>query len=225
MSAGARRNWTSVALVFGMLVLMACSIPFLTRSLRAETDSRPTLQVEFLADSARLIARTTTSCDAKGCAESYRFQWAATAATRTVTKASVVDTFYVPRPTVGDSLMVSVSVTAIRRGISSAPRTATTWVRNPDAAPPRVDSIVIDTLALQAEAAFRDTFPTFEVRMSTGRLGMAIGESPQLCVLSKNHYTGEATLMIPIVIDSVRAAQIESVCEPARVAYQSEVSG
>jgi hypothetical protein len=109
-------------------------------------DGTPGLRVEyFQADSARVIARWAKSCDTKGCADSYRVAWTAGTVSRNVTTSALADTFRVTRPAFGDSLLASVGVSAVRRGSSSVARTASVYVRNPDAAPPAVDSLRVDT--------------------------------------------------------------------------------
>lgn len=108
----------------------------------------PGLTVEYTqADSARVIAKWGKSCDGKGCADAYTVKWSAGTVSRVISTALTLDTFRLARPAFGDSIPVFVAVTPVRRGAAGVARTASAWVRNPDAAPPPVDSLRVDTTA------------------------------------------------------------------------------
>lgn len=142
---GKRTTWHRIAPVLLVLTLLACSIPFISRAVFA-ADAVIGLNVEyFQQDSARVIARWAPGRDAKGQTDSYIVRWSSGAVQRNVTKATTADTFKVKRPAFGDSALVSVAVTGIRRGVPSSPVSASVWVRNPDAAPPPIDSLKVDT--------------------------------------------------------------------------------
>lgn len=193
----------------------------------AATTDLPMLTVDFVqADSARVIAKWARPCDAKGCADAYRVQWSAGALTRARTITVVADTYFVARPAVGDSLLVSVVVTSIRRGIVGSTRTSTTVVRNPDAPPPAVDSLRTDTLTL-AERAELDSFPVIAVRDTLGRSSgtFAPGDGTVLCGLARNRYTGDVRLYVPADAPPEADAFLERVCERARMAFVFERAG
>jgi hypothetical protein len=73
---------------------------------------------------------------------------------RNVTRPQTADTFFIARPAINDSALVTVAVVAMRRGIASRDTVrANVWVKNPDAAPPGVDSLKVDTLQLDIIAS------------------------------------------------------------------------
>jgi hypothetical protein len=136
---------TAPRLVLAVVVLSL--LAFSVASLFAAPTQFPTITVEYLqTDSARAIARWVKPCDGKGCADGYTVKWTAGSATRNVTTTALADTFRVKRPAYGDSLLATVTVTAVRRTNTSPARTANAWIRNPDAAPPPVDSLKVDTI-------------------------------------------------------------------------------
>ncbi|GAB1345091.1 hypothetical protein [Gemmatimonas sp.] len=198
----------------------------------AATTDLPTLTVDFVqSDSARVIAKWARPCDAKGCADAYRVQWTAGALTRLRTIAVVADTYFVARPAVGDSLLVSVVVTSIRRGIVGSTRTSTAVVRNPDAPPPAVDSLRTDTL--NYEAALLDSFPVDVIRST---LGQKVPQAPapllmsppsdfHLCYLSRNRYTGEVRILVPSEAPPEADEAIAARCEVARQLFAAERDG
>lgn len=142
-----RFSLRTTLLVFAAFALFACSIPFLARTLFA-ADTEIGLRVEyFQQDSARVIAKWAPGRDAKGQTDSYAVRWASGSTQRNVTKAVTADTFKIRRPAINDSALVTVAVTGIRRGVPSASAvTAQVWVKNPDAPPPPVDSLKMDTM-------------------------------------------------------------------------------
>jgi hypothetical protein len=177
------------------------------------------------ADSARVIARWSRPCDSRGCADSYRVQWTAGAVSRLRNTAALADTLFVTRPAIGDSLVATVAVTSLRRGITGATRTATAVVRNPDAAPPAVDSLRTDTLTY--EGALLDSFPVVAIRDSLGR---SSGELPlfgttRLCALARNRYTGDVTILVPDTLTAGAETREADRCERARLSYASERAG
>lgn len=142
-----RLSFRTIGPAFFALVLFACSIPFIARTLFA-ADAAIALKVEFYQqDSARVIAKWAPGRDAKGQTDSYAVRWASGSTQRNVTKAVTADTFKIRRPAINDSALVTVAVTGIRRGVPSASAvTAQVWVKNPDAPPPPVDSLKVDTM-------------------------------------------------------------------------------
>lgn len=206
--------------VFSFLVLAACG------SADAKTTDRPTLTVEyFQQDSARVIARWARPCDSKGCADMYRVQWVAGAASRLRNTAALADTLLVSRPTVGDSLVATVAVTSVRRSLFGATRTVSAVVRNPDASPPAVDSLRADTLS--ALAAEIDSFPVIAIRDTLGRSSgtFTVGEGTVLCGLSRNRYSGEVRIVVPADAPPDADAVLALVCERARQSFAAERAG
>lgn len=191
----------------------------------------PTVTVEYLqaprADSARVIARWARPCDPKGCADGFRVQWTAGATALLRNTAALADTLMLARPPVGDSIVATVAVTAVRRGLPSSTRSTMTVVRNPDLPPPPVDSLRTDTLSY--EAALRDTFPVDVVRDSLGQkvvaLYLRVGESPTLCTLSRSRYTGEVRIMLPSEAPPEADAYLAAHCEVARQLFAFERDG
>ncbi|MCO4101065.1 MAG: hypothetical protein HEQ38_17060 [Gemmatimonas sp.] len=207
--------------------LLCLLLPFLFACGHADasTTDLPTLTVEMQADSARVIAAWKRPCDAKGCADSYRVQWTVRDAARLRNTAALADTLWVPRPAIGDTLVTTVAVTSVRRGIVGATRTATAVVRNPDAPPPAVDSLRTDTLTY--EGALLDSFPVVAIRDTLGR---SSGELPlfgttPLCALARNRYTGAVTIMVLEPITDADEAREAERCERARLSYASERAG
>jgi hypothetical protein len=197
-------------------------LPFLIGCSRVEasTTDLPTLTVEMQADSARVIATWRRPCDAKGCADAYTVRFEAGSLSRTRRITVLADTFFVTRPAVGDSTLVSVVVTSLRRGIAGATRTATATIRNPDAPPPAVDSLRTDTLS--ALAAERDSFPTIAVRDSLGRTdfkGYPVNVPILLCAMERNRYTGAVRMLGGESVDA------DGECAQALRSYAAERSG
>lgn len=204
-------------------------LPFLVGCGRVEasTTDMPTLTVEMQADSARVIATWRRPCDSRGCADSYRVQWNVRDAARLRNTSALADTLWVPRPAIGDTLVATVAVTSLRRGITSATRIATAVVRNPDAPPPAVDSLRTDTLTSLAQLAFEDSFPAVVIRDQFGRrTGYVVeGIRWQLCALARNRYTGEAVLLVDPSYDESTMTGLVNRCEGARVSFQAERDG
>lgn len=202
-------------------------LPFLVSCGRADasTTDLPTLSVTLQADSARVIATWKRPCDSKGCADAYSVRWSAREVVRTRTLSVLADTFFVARPAVGDSTLVSVVVTSQRRGIAGTARTATTIVRNPDAPPPAVDELRTDTLS--ALAAELDSFPVIVARDTLGRSEGTLrpSEGTVLCGLARNRYTGDVRLFIPADAPPDADAYLARVCEKARLGYLFERGG
>lgn len=226
-SAHARLSSGLVLIVWLMLAWVAVSA--FTSCNKASADEAPAgFVVEpYKEDSLRVIGRWAKACDARGCADSYTARWTVGTFTKTGTRTVTADTVFVAKPVFGDSVMASLTVSAVRRAVIGAARTATTWLRNPDAPPPPVDSLKVDTLAV-SEAAFLDTFPSWTARLSTQSQVMQVYEQPQVCILSRSRYTGEAVLLAPVSMtldDPERVAQYESTCEPVRKAFELERGG
>lgn len=225
-SAHARLSSGLVLIVWLMLLWVAVSA--FTSCNKASANEAPAgFVVEtYKEDSLRVIGRWAKSCDTRGCADAYNTRWTVGTFTKASTKAATADTVFVAKPAFGDSLMASLSVAAVRRNVISATRTASTWLRNPDAAPPPVDSLKVDTLAV-AEAAFLDSFPEWVARLSTQSQTMQVYEQPQVCNMRRNRFTGEAVLFAPMELqgDSARSAQYEQTCEPVRKAFELERGG
>lgn len=184
----------------------------------------PTLTAEVQGDSTRVVARWTRPCDAKGCADRYRVIWQWRTGARDVT--ATTDTMWYATPRIGDTLAVSVTVHAVRRGIEAAPRSAQTVLRNPDTSPPPVDSLRVDTLSI--EAALLDSFPAEVTRTENGYEGLALllAERHALCRLARNRYDWRD---VRIVVDpSWTDREIEEVnqrCERARALFIAERDG
>lgn len=127
-------------------ILTACSLPLVASVFAAPRDVE--FRAEAFGDSARIIARwVPTAQGDKGPIDSYAVSWSANAATRAVSRLVPIDTFNVLRPAIGDSVLVSIAVAPVRRGLRGPARTAGTWLKNIDVPPLPVDSIVLDTLA------------------------------------------------------------------------------
>ena len=214
-----------ICLVLSLFALGACG------RADASTTSLPTLAVEYVqTDSARVIATWRRPCDARGCADSYRVQWTAGAVSRLRNTGALAETLFVARPAFGDSLVVTVAVTALRRGLSGVTRTSSATVRNPDAPPPPVDSLRVDTAALRlqlAEIAQLDSYPVIVPRDTLGRSAatLAVGDSIPLCALSRNRYTGIVTILVPGDAPAWADTLLARTCERARTAYEAERSG
>ena len=214
-----------LCLVLSLFALGACG------RADASTTSLPTLAVEYVqTDSARVIATWRRPCDARGCADSYRVQWTAGAVSRLRNTGALAETLFVARPAFGDSLVVTVAVTALRRGLSGVTRTSSATVRNPDAPPPPVDSLRADTLLTAAEAALVDSFPLIVVRDTTGATlpetwGLPLGGRFRLCALARNRYTGEVRTFVPGDATDAELASADHACAAARAAYATERSG
>ena len=202
-------------------------LPFLIGCGRVEasTTDLPTLTVEMQADSARVIATWRRPCDARGCADGYRVQWTAGPVSRLRNTAALADTLFVVRPAIGDTLVATVAVTSLRRGITGATRTATAVVRNPDAPPPAVDSLRTDTLTV--EGALLDSFPVVAVRDTLGRSAsdLPLYGALRLCAIARNRYTGLVTILIPASMTEDDEAREAERCERARASYSVERAG
>lgn len=210
-----------------LCALLAFALAACGRADARETN-RPTLSVEyFQQDSARVIARWSRPCDGKGCADGYRVQWTAGAVSRLRNVAGLVDTLRLARPAIGDSIVATVAVTSLRRGLSGPTRSAVAVVRNPDAPPPPVDSLRTDTLSVY-EAALLDSFPTFVVRDSLGRTGYngyRVGDTILLCAMSRNRYTGEVRSLVAGDAPVGAEELTDEICAHARAVYAAERSG
>lgn len=128
----------------------------------------PTLRVEyFQTDSARIIAKWAKACDNKGCADAYEVTWVMPSPGGDVRRevrgrAALVDTFKVQRPALGaPSLVATVSVVSVRRGLKGPARSASVTVASAaDAPPPPVDSLRVDTTVASRIDSLRMTFET-----------------------------------------------------------------
>lgn len=207
----------ALCLVLSLFLTAACG------SADAATANRPALSVEFTGDSARVIARWARPCDRRGCADSYRVQWTAGGAARLRTTPATADTAMVALPPVGDSVVATVAVTALRRGLPSPARSASVVVRNPDAPPPAVDSLRADTLSAY-EAALLDSFPLITVRDSLGNQWgeVAVGETVALCLLGEHRYTGEIRSFVAGDAPPDAEAVADRVCAYARAQFGRE---
>lgn len=203
------------------LVLTACN------RADASTNNLVSLSVTYVqADSARIVATWKRPCDVRGCADLYRVQWSLGAALRIRNTSVLADTVLVARPAIGDSLIVSVSVNALRRGMSGVERTATTVIRNPDAPPPPVEELKADTL-ISPIAAETDSFPVIVARDTLGRSSgtYAVGNEFGVCALSRNRYTGEVRILVPADAPVEADTLLARVCERARQSYAAERAG
>ncbi|MES2524022.1 MAG: hypothetical protein V4617_15050 [Gemmatimonadota bacterium] len=100
-------------------------------------------------DSVKVTAQWKPVKDGKGDAEAYQVTYSGTgltSITHSVKHPAVRDSAWYPLPAFGATQRVDVSVVASRRGKSSIVRTASVTVTNPDAPPPPVDSLIVDTL-------------------------------------------------------------------------------
>lgn len=213
---------TTVALAAGALAAVV------TGKGRNAFAATPTLAVEVVSDSARIIARWTKACDSKGCADSYRVQWAVNGVTVTRATTALADTFFMALPPVGTAQPVTVTVAAVRRDLVGPARSATIPVQNVDAPPPPVDSLRIDTLAY--EAAQRDTFPTEVLRDSLGQqvaaLDLRLGEAHTLCKLARSRYDAtDVRIIVPEDATTAEEEFIVTMCATARRVYAGERSG
>lgn len=197
----------------------------------------PTLSYTVAGDSVKIVARWTVPCDERGCADRMSAQWTAGAGNTVIrnsgwpvpagaTAATVQsDSVTIARPIYPATTTVTVRVTAQRRNLSSAAKTASVTVTTSDQPPPAPGTIEfrVDTLD-PGYAALRDSFPRIAVRRADGSArAVAYGETVQFCVVGRNRYTGEVALFIPAPnapADSV-AAYLNN-CEPARVRYATE---
>lgn len=113
----------------------------------------PALAVTQVGDTLRVIAAWRPACDARGCPDSTRVTWTVRGAARPARHTrGTSDTLWLPAPAWGDSAVVLVGVTALRRGLPSPTRSATTVLRRQDSPPPAVDSLKVDTLRHAARA-------------------------------------------------------------------------
>jgi hypothetical protein len=187
----------------------------------------PGLDVTMQPEGARVIARWSAVCDWRGCPDSFRVTWTrGTVEQPARTVPGRADTATIALPPFGDSVRVVVSVVALRRGQASAAKTATTWLRTPDAAPPAVDSLAIDTVALRV-AALEDTFPRLAIRDSLGRRAVTVapGAVIQWCGLAFNRYTGQwVVARLPDATPDQQMAY-ERACDHARSVVATQGSG
>lgn len=166
------RHLTTLGLIACALIAVALALQSCVSANAATVESKPVFTVEWpQVDSARVIAKWTPACDARGCPDAYQVRWAAINATRSVTKTVTVDSFMIKRPAFGDSLMVTTSVNSVRRGVIGSVRTASMWLRNPDAPPPPVDSLKVDTLPSHVDSI------RLAVRSASGTSLIAEGDS------------------------------------------------
>ncbi len=213
-----------------LCALLAFALTACGRADARETNT-PSLTVEYMqGDSARVIARWSRPCDAKGCADSYEVAWWRGAGTfapiRTLTRTT--DTLRLARPAIGDSAIVEVIVTSVRRKLAGQTRSARVVVRNPDAPPPPVDSLRADTTDAAYEAAMLDSFPEIVIRDSLGRTGYngyRVGDTIVLCAMSRNRYTGEVRSLIQADAPPGADEETDEACAHARALYAAERSG
>lgn len=120
---------------------------------RAATPTGPTFRVIERQDSVRVIASWKHACDLRGCADSTRVAWSVGAIVHPLRHTrGTSDTITIPQPAWGDSVLVTVTVTPLRRQQFGASRQTTLKLTTPDAPPPPVDSLVIDTLTAHADS-------------------------------------------------------------------------
>lgn len=212
-------------LVTALIVLLGAGY------LYAANPTSPTVRVQQVGDSIRVVANWRNPCDTRGCADSSRVTWqVGTRAPIVRTMRRTADTLWSTAPAWGDSVRVSVTVEAIRRGRTGEPRTVSTVVRRLDAPPPPVDSLRVDTLELRrqlAAIAVRDSFPSVAIRDTLGgRSGsIPIGGTLELCVIGRNRYTGVVAVLVDDAVPEDVANRIERQCERARALVASERSG
>jgi hypothetical protein len=195
-------------------------LPFLAGCSTADaaTKAMPSIAVEIVGDSARLIARWSRPCDDRGCADAYSVRWNGSIPRFRTDRA---DTSTWKMPAAGDSLTVRVDIQSIRRGVSGAVRSATTTLRTPDAPPPPVDSLRVDTLDVQA--ALLDSFPSTTQRILRSELG--VGDSTFICALAKNRYTGRVRIVVDPSWNNEEVAEVNLRCEILRRGLETERDG
>jgi hypothetical protein len=199
--------WKTLAALFGSGAIVVAAVAF----------ASPALSVSYQQDGVRVVARWSSVCDWRGCPDSFRVTWTP-GNVRTVNGKA--DTVVIPHPPIGDSALVTVSVVALRRGQASSPRTANIWIYNPDAPPPSVDSLKIDTLAFLAE--FDLPILQRTVNGAAGPLTMLTGDSVQLCAFARRKATGEMVTLIDARVSQDEEERIVEACESARKAVQAE---
>jgi hypothetical protein len=201
-------------------------------SLAASQREGPTVTATQARDSVRVVASWGRGCDLRGCPDSIAVTWSVggIAQAPRITRART-DTLWLTAPAWGSSVTVTVTVTTYRRGLASAPASATTTVRRTDAPPPAVDSLRVDTLALRIElerVAEADSFPVIVVRRAVDystESRMVVGDSTQLCAIGRNRYTGRIALFVEWEVSDAELQRIESACAEASDAYAAERSG
>lgn len=179
------------------------------------TAPAPTLAITKQGDSLRAIARWAQPCDARGCADTYRVTWLVGNAARSVrTLTRRVDTLWTAAPPWGDSVRITVNITAERRTLASPVRSASRVFRRPDSAPPAVDSLVIDSL----RTALADSISQIMVRTPSGERTVALtfGQPIQWCTLGRNRYTNAVQVVTDPAWDHALRMRLERECEPAR---------
>lgn len=159
-----RTRGSPLAFTFLQVIALAICVSAFASCRRADaapSDGRPSLAIEyFQVDSARVIAKWSRPCDGKGCADAFDVRWTAGVQLRQVKTLATTDTFKLQRPAIGDSLLATVTVASVRRGNTGPTRTASSYVRNPDAAPPPVDSLKVDTSVVARIDSLRMRFET-----------------------------------------------------------------
>lgn len=171
-------------------IITACSLPMVASVFAAPRDVE--FRAESFGDSARVIARWVPAAQGdKGPVDSYVVNWAAKSVTRNVNRVAPLDTFIVLRPAIGDSLLVTIAVAPIRRGLLGPAKSAGTWLKNLDVPPLPVDSVVLDTLAAGPEDTV-DSVTISAFRPSGARIpegGAYIGERDSMLVVNTVYVT------------------------------------
>lgn len=214
--------------IAALLIAAASSVA----SLAASQRDGPTIAATQARDSIRVVASWGAGCDLRGCPDSMAVTWSVNSVARTVRVVRRrTDTLWLTAPAWGSSAPVTVTVTTYRRGLASAPTSATTTVRRTDVPPPAVDSLRLDTLALRIElerVAEADSFPVIVVRRAVDystESRMVAGDSTQLCAIGRNRYTGRVALFTEWTVTDAQLRRIESACAGASDAYAAERSG
>jgi hypothetical protein len=201
----------------------------------ASESAQLALTATVQGDSARVVATWRPSCDRRGCAETYRVDVTRGDLPRpTKTTAGLTDTTWLAAPAWGDSVRVTVAVIPVRRGITGQARTASLWLKRPDAPPAPVDSLSIDTIPLTPQqaravrdAAVADSYPVWELMDTTGAPNPIVAPGAQLqwCIAARNRYDGSVHLITPDTLSFSEYTQHVQSCERARAAYAARRSG
>jgi hypothetical protein len=212
------------------VVLSGSAFAGCRRADAASANNAPSLVAVQVGDSVRVIARWSNPCDARGCSDSVRVQWSRNGAALAVRHSRQnADTLFAALPAWGDSATVGVAVAGVRRGLVGASRAASLVVRRADLAPPLVDSLRVDTLAIAADlelAASRDSFPLIEIREAADAgMPFVVGAPRQLCALARNRYTGAVAILTEYDITDAELARIGDACAAVARQYATERAG
>ena len=186
-----------------------------THTTPAAASAPPSVTIVRQGDSLRAVARWAAACDARGCPDRFLVTWLVNGTARPVrTLTRRIDTLWLPVPPWGDSVRVSASIIAERRSLASPVRSASRTYRRPDAAPPAVESLMIDS----ARVALTDSISRLTLRAVSGERNVTtlpLGQV-QWCTLGLNRYTGTVQVVLDPALPHEQRMQLERDCEPAR---------